>query len=62
MIDNLETMYIIGKEPEEFKELAEAFQEMAKKLNESFAKLEKGRKSTYRADCEYFSRLTNTHG
>ncbi|OFD39042.1 sensor histidine kinase [Bacillus mycoides] len=39
------TMYIIGKEPEEFKELAEAFQEMAKKLDESFAKLEKGEKA-----------------
>ncbi len=39
------TMYIIGKEPEEFKELAEAFREMAKKLDESFAKLEKGEKA-----------------
>ena len=38
-------MYIIGQEPEEFKELAEAFQEMAKKLDESFAKLEKGEKA-----------------
>ncbi|KFM99950.1 sensor histidine kinase [Bacillus clarus] len=39
------TMYIIGKEPEEFKELAKAFQQMAKKLEESFAKLEKGEKA-----------------
>ena len=38
-------MYIIGKEPEEFKELAEDFQEMSKKLDESFAKLEKGEKA-----------------
>ncbi|HDR7379608.1 MULTISPECIES: sensor histidine kinase [Bacillus] len=41
---HFETMYIIGKEPEEFKELATAFQEMAKKLEESFTKLEKGEK------------------
>ncbi|MBO1626827.1 sensor histidine kinase [Bacillus arachidis] len=39
------TMYIIGKEPEEFKELATAFQQMAKKLEESFTKLEKGEKA-----------------
>ncbi|KEK24275.1 sensor histidine kinase [Bacillus gaemokensis] len=39
------TMYIIGKEPEEFKELATAFQEMAKKLEEGFTKLEKGEKA-----------------
>ncbi|SFJ59854.1 MULTISPECIES: cell wall metabolism sensor histidine kinase WalK [unclassified Bacillus (in: firmicutes)] len=39
------TTYIIGKEPEEFKELATAFQEMAKKLEESFTKLEKGEKA-----------------
>ncbi|PES81771.1 two-component sensor histidine kinase [Bacillus cereus] len=41
---HFETIYIIGKEPEEFKELATAFQEMAKKLEESFTKLEKGEK------------------
>ncbi|EOP70060.1 hypothetical protein KOY_04048 [Bacillus cereus VDM021] len=41
---HFETMYIIGKEPDEFKELATAFQEMAKKLEESFTKLEKGEK------------------
>lgn len=44
---HFETMYIIGKEPEEFKELATAFQQMAKKLEEGFTKLEKRRKSTY---------------
>lgn len=39
------TMYIIGKEPQEFKELATAFQEMAKKLEEGFTKLEEGEKA-----------------
>ncbi|MDR4191276.1 HAMP domain-containing histidine kinase, partial [Bacillus pseudomycoides] len=40
-----ETMYIIGKEPQEFKELATAFQQMAKKLEEGFTKLEEGEKA-----------------
>ncbi|WP_305927745.1 sensor histidine kinase [Bacillus mycoides] len=40
-----ETMYIIGKEPREFKELATAFQQMAKKLEEGFTKLEEGEKA-----------------
>ncbi|ENQ3108418.1 HAMP domain-containing histidine kinase [Bacillus cereus] len=42
---HFETMYIIGKEPQEFKELATAFQEMAKKLEEGFTKLEEGEKA-----------------
>ncbi|MGG1148172.1 sensor histidine kinase [Bacillus wiedmannii] len=37
-----ETMYNIGKEPREFKELATAFQQMAKKLEEGFTQLEEG--------------------
>lgn len=37
-----ETIYIIGKEPREFKELATAFQQMAKKLEEGFTQLEEG--------------------
>ncbi|OOR07095.1 two-component sensor histidine kinase [Bacillus cereus] len=37
-----ETMYIIGQEPREFKELATAFQQMAKNLEEGFTKLEEG--------------------
>ncbi len=37
-----ETIYIIGKEPQEFKELATAFQQMAKKLEEGFTQLEEG--------------------
>ncbi|MED2935509.1 HAMP domain-containing sensor histidine kinase, partial [Bacillus wiedmannii] len=37
-----ETRYIIGKEPREFKELATAFQQMAKKLEDGFTKLEEG--------------------
>lgn len=37
-----ETIYIIGKEPREFKELATAFQQMAKKLEEGFRQLEEG--------------------
>lgn len=37
---HFETMYIIGQEPREFKELATAFQQMAKKLEEGFTKLE----------------------
>ncbi|MDM5187328.1 HAMP domain-containing sensor histidine kinase [Bacillus sp. DX4.1] len=40
-----ETMYIIGQEPREFKELATAFQKMAKKLEEGFTKLEEGEKA-----------------
>ena len=40
-----ETMYIIGKEPREFKELATAFQQMAKKLEEGFTQLEEGEKA-----------------
>ncbi|PDZ13054.1 two-component sensor histidine kinase [Bacillus pseudomycoides] len=40
-----ETMYIIGQEPREFKELATAFQQMAKKLEEGFTKLEEGEKA-----------------
>ena len=39
------TMYIIGQEPQEFKELATAFQKMAKKLEEGFTKLEEGEKA-----------------
>ena len=42
---HFETMYIIGKEPREFKELATAFQQMAKKLEEGFTKLEKQEKA-----------------
>lgn len=38
-------MYIIGQEPREFKELATAFQKMAKKLEEGFTKLEEGEKA-----------------
>jgi len=37
-----ENMYIIGKEPQEFKELAISFQQMAKKLEEGFTQLEEG--------------------
>ncbi|MDM5185947.1 HAMP domain-containing sensor histidine kinase [Bacillus sp. DX4.1] len=40
-----ETMYIIGQGPREFKELATAFQQMAKKLEEGFTKLEEGEKA-----------------
>ncbi|ARJ25328.1 HAMP domain-containing sensor histidine kinase (plasmid) [Bacillus mycoides] len=40
-----ETRYIIGKEPREFKELATAFQQMAKNLEEGFTKLEEGEKA-----------------
>ncbi|MED1059144.1 HAMP domain-containing sensor histidine kinase, partial [Bacillus mycoides] len=40
-----ETMYIIGKEPREFKELATSFQQMAKKLEEGFTQLEEGEKA-----------------
>ncbi|HFK1549122.1 sensor histidine kinase [Bacillus albus] len=40
-----ETIYIIGKEPREFKELATAFQQMAKKLEEGFTQLEEGEKA-----------------
>lgn len=40
-----ETIYIIGQEPREFKELATAFQKMATKLEEGFAKLEEGEKA-----------------
>jgi two-component system sensor histidine kinase SaeS len=42
---HFETIYIIGKEPREFKELATAFQQMAKKLEEGFTKLEEGEKA-----------------
>ncbi|MGG2017927.1 sensor histidine kinase [Bacillus sp. S10(2024)] len=42
---HFETMYIIGKEPREFQELATAFQKMAKKLEEGFTKLEEGEKA-----------------
>ncbi|OTW90206.1 two-component sensor histidine kinase [Bacillus thuringiensis serovar cameroun] len=40
-----ETIYIFGKESREFKELATAFQKMAKKLEEGFVKLEEGEKA-----------------
>ncbi|WP_144569759.1 histidine kinase dimerization/phospho-acceptor domain-containing protein, partial [Bacillus pseudomycoides] len=38
-------MYRIGRGPQEFKELAAAFQQMAKKLKEGFTKLEEGEKA-----------------
>ncbi|PGB75990.1 two-component sensor histidine kinase [Bacillus pseudomycoides] len=38
-------MYRIGRGPHEFKELAAAFQQMAKKLKEGFTKLEEGEKA-----------------
>ncbi|PED82677.1 two-component sensor histidine kinase, partial [Bacillus pseudomycoides] len=40
-----ETMHRIGQGPKEFKELATAFQQMAKKLKEGFTKLEEGEKA-----------------
>ncbi|WP_020060208.1 sensor histidine kinase [Bacillus sp. 123MFChir2] len=42
---HFETIYIIGQEPREFKELATAFQKMAEKLEEGFTKLEEGEKA-----------------
>ncbi|KAB2490393.1 HAMP domain-containing histidine kinase [Bacillus cereus] len=40
-----ETRHIIGKEPKEFKDLAAAFQQMAKEIEEGFIKLEEGKKA-----------------